>query len=208
MRAEKNLILPNTPDQIDKFDKEIQQQRLNVVAKLDHGERIASVQGKPKWAAFRASWQRFVAAEDKLREFVKQGETAKALELSVTEVRQAVAGAQQDVNEIIEIARAGIAHADEAAAAQYESAWMLLMGGIAISALIAACAGVWISLNISRGLRRTIALAEAVAIGDLSQEISVSSNDEISDVVTAVNTNDGQSARDGTGCRRDRRAVT
>jgi methyl-accepting chemotaxis protein len=42
VRAEKNLILANTPDQIEKFDKEIQQQRLNVVAKLDHGESIAS----------------------------------------------------------------------------------------------------------------------------------------------------------------------
>ncbi|WP_163452052.1 HAMP domain-containing protein, partial [Escherichia coli] len=44
----------------------------------------------------------------------------------------------------------------------------------------------WILFNISRGLGRAGALADAVAIGDLDQKIEVKSNDEIKDLVDAL----------------------
>ena len=46
----------------------------------------------------------------------------------------------------------------------------------------------WIALGIStRGMARATDLAQAVAIGDLGQEVTVSSNDEIKDMVDALN---------------------
>ncbi len=45
---------------------------------------------------------------------------------------------------------------------------------------------VWMSLSIARGLKRGINLAEAVAIGDLSHEVEHKSNDEIKDLVDAM----------------------
>ncbi len=62
----------------------------------------------------------------------------------------------------------------------------MLLAATAIVLLIAVGSGVWILLNISRGLARAGALAEAVAIGDLDQKIEVKSNDEIKDLVVAM----------------------
>ena len=53
--------------------------------------------------------------------------------------------------------------------------------------LLATATGVWIALGISSGLSRATRLANAVAIGDLGQTVVVKSNDEIKDMVDALN---------------------
>ncbi|MGY4485776.1 methyl-accepting chemotaxis protein [Bradyrhizobium sp. LM3.2] len=63
----------------------------------------------------------------------------------------------------------------------------LLISMIIGALLIAVASATWIALNISRGLGRAVDLAKAVAVGDLSQKISVSSNDEVGDLVSALN---------------------
>jgi methyl-accepting chemotaxis protein len=54
--------------------------------------------------------------------------------------------------------------------------------------VIAIAAGLWISIGISRGLNRALALAGSVAGGDLTQIVQVTTNDEIKDLVSALNT--------------------
>jgi methyl-accepting chemotaxis protein len=81
--------------------------------------------------------------------------------------------------------------ADEAATAAAEAAAFakqLLLGILGLSLLIAVIAATWIALSISRGVASAVGLANAVAIGDLSQTIAVKSNDEVGDLVTALNT--------------------
>src|SRR5258708_35327925 len=63
----------------------------------------------------------------------------------------------------------------------------MLLRPAAICLLTGAGSGIWISFSISRGLGRAVALAGAVAGGDLNQQVEVRSNDEIKDLVTALN---------------------
>jgi methyl-accepting chemotaxis protein len=63
----------------------------------------------------------------------------------------------------------------------------LLISIIFGSLLIAVGSATWIALNISRGLNRAVGLADAVSLGDLSQTIEVSSNDEVGDLVKSLN---------------------
>jgi methyl-accepting chemotaxis protein len=63
----------------------------------------------------------------------------------------------------------------------------LLISIVLASLLIAVVAASWIAVSISRGLSSAVGLANAVAIGDLSQTIAVKSKDEIGDLVTALN---------------------
>jgi methyl-accepting chemotaxis protein len=187
LRAEKNMILYPTPDQVALYDKDIQEARQSFAAKLDHGERIASVEGKPKWAAIRMTWPQFLAADDKLRDFAKRGEPAKALEVSQTDLRQHVNDVRKQIINIIEITREQMAQANAAASSQYDSSRMLLIGGIVVSALIATGAGLWISLHIGRGLGRAGGLAQAVAGGDLTRTIDNVTRDEVGDLVGHIN---------------------
>lgn len=60
--------------------------------------------------------------------------------------------------------------------------------GLAIVAIIAGiAAAIWISMTVSRGLQRIRTAVDAVAIGDLNQEVVVTTNDEIKDLITTVN---------------------
>jgi methyl-accepting chemotaxis protein len=187
VRAEKDLLLSTSQDEHDRDDGIIQKARQDLQVDLDRGETIATAEGKAKWLAFRTEWQKFAQADDKLRDFIKHGDTAKAEEVSVTDIRQAVNTAEAEVVSLVATNKQLLEETVAAASAQYESVRTLMIAAIVGSVIFALCAGVWISLTISRGLRKTVALAEAVAIGDLGQEITVSANDEIKDVVTAMN---------------------
>jgi methyl-accepting chemotaxis protein len=72
------------------------------------------------------------------------------------------------------------------AAATYAQAQLVLLLTVAGSILAGAIAATWIAVSISRGLGRSIKLAEAVAIGDLSQRITVNTRDEVADMVNAL----------------------
>jgi methyl-accepting chemotaxis protein len=63
----------------------------------------------------------------------------------------------------------------------------MLIAMVLGSLAIAAGTAIWISLSISRGLGRATQLANAVAIGDLGQTVTVRTNDEIKDLVDAMN---------------------
>jgi methyl-accepting chemotaxis protein len=76
--------------------------------------------------------------------------------------------------------------ADEAAK-EAAFAKTLLVSIIMASLLIAVASAAWIALNISRGLSRAVGLADSVAIGDLSQKIDASSNDEVGDLIKSLN---------------------
>jgi methyl-accepting chemotaxis protein len=187
VRAEKNIILYPGPDQVVIYDKAILEARQGFAAKLEHGERIASVEGKPLWAAIRRVWPQVLTADDKLRDFAKRGETAKAAELSQGEVRQHIYDVQKQILNIVEMTRAQMVQANAAAESLYDSSRTLLIGAIVASVLIATSAGLWISMSIGRGLSRAGGLAQAVAGGDLTHTIDTVSNDEVGDLIGHIN---------------------
>jgi methyl-accepting chemotaxis protein len=73
------------------------------------------------------------------------------------------------------------------AAGVYKSARNMLMAAVAATILLGVGAAVWMAFSISRGLSLAAGLAADVARGDLSRQISVSSTDEIGDLVCALN---------------------
>jgi methyl-accepting chemotaxis protein len=187
-RAEKNLILSTTKDQIERFDAQLVELRQPVQVLLDKMEPTASPEGKPKFAAFRVAWQRFQAIDDKIRDAVKRGQTAEAQELSTGEGAQQVADAQKQMYEIFELNRGRMTRAVAGSESQYDRARTTLITMVLVSLAIAVGGAIWISLSISRGLGRAGALAQAVSGGDLTQTIATSSRDEIGDLIGHVNT--------------------
>ena len=62
----------------------------------------------------------------------------------------------------------------------------VLIGAVALTLLLALAGGGWIALNLSRSVSRASALAEAVASGDLTQNIVAASDDELGDLVRTL----------------------
>ncbi|MGA2129526.1 MAG: methyl-accepting chemotaxis protein [Xanthobacteraceae bacterium] len=187
VRVEKNMIMADTPELIVQFDAEIGKERAGFVALFEKLQGIASAEGKQRLAALAGPLQQWTAVQDKMRDLSRHNSQEQAKSLSLNEGRQLVAEINKALEERIEANQKFMEQTEADVNRQYEGARLLLLVAAAAMLLIAAAAGIWMSLSISRGLARARALADAVAIGDLAQEIVVRSNDEIKDVVDALN---------------------
>ena len=188
VRAEKNMALAESKEEIERSDAEIAGLRQTFLTQLDKADTIATTEGRPKWAALRVDWQARQAIQDKMREAAKSGTIQEVKNLSTGQARQLLDVVQKQLGEIIELNSKFMTQAQLDASVQYDRARTLLLAAIAASLLIAIGAGIWISLSISRGLGRAGALAQAVAGGDLTQTVDTASNDEIGDLVGHINT--------------------
>jgi len=187
VRAEKNMVMADTPEQTGRFDAEIAQLRTQFLARLEKLQSIASPEGKKKLAAMGGTLQQWLGVQDQMREQSRRGGQAEAKGLSQGQGRELVGEVDKTLTDIIELNRKFMKLAEEDAAAQYARAFQILLAAAAGVLLIAAAAGLWISLSISRGLGRAVALAGAVAGGDLNQQVAVRGNDEIRDLIGALN---------------------
>jgi methyl-accepting chemotaxis protein len=187
VRAEKNLTISETKEQADGFEAELARSRPEFTAYLEREEATASAEGKPLWAAARGLAQQYLTAQDKIIDAVNRDARPLARELSLGSARQMVTDARGALQKVVELNRQRLTAAEADAQREYENARLIMLTVVAISLMIALATGVWIALAISRGMARATGLANAVAIGDLHYEVAVRGNDEIQDMVTALN---------------------
>jgi methyl-accepting chemotaxis protein len=187
VRAEKNLSMSETKEQTDSFEAELGRLRPDFMSKLERAEATASEEGRPLWAAARGLSQQYLSAQDKIIDAVNHDARPQARELSLGAARQMVTDARAALQKVVDLNRRRLSDAEGEAQHEYESARVLLILALAVSTLIAIATSVWVALAISRGMARAIGLANAVAIGDLHQDVTVTSHDEIGDMVEALN---------------------
>jgi len=187
VRAEKNLNLSNTSEDTESFLTELATLRPAFTTRIEQEEATASTEGKPLWTAARSFWQQYMTVQDKIIDAVKRDARPQARDLSMGAAKQLVTQTRAALQQVVDLNRRRLADAETDAQHEYENARLLLITVVVIATLMAAATGAWIALGISRGMTRATSLAKAVALGDLGQEIAVSSNDEIKDVVDALN---------------------
>jgi methyl-accepting chemotaxis protein len=139
------------------------------------------------FAAFSDKFDRWLTANEHIATVASQGGTGEAATLSMGDGRKAVAQVMQALDEYIDLQNSFMQEAVAQGQADYETSRLLLISAIVASLVIAVGSGLWISLNIGRGLGRAVALANAVAEGDLDQKVEANSNDEIKDLIDALN---------------------
>jgi methyl-accepting chemotaxis protein len=188
IRAEKNVLLAgtNAADRA-RFDAELLKQRDALGTQLEKIDAAATVEGKRRIAALRTTRQQWIEVSDKVRSLARDNQVAEAIALSTGAGRQLVSDQEKQIGDYLDLQQKFMAQAKDAAAQQYQSARLLLTAATGVALLIGAVAATWIALSISRGLGKAISLANAVAIGDLDQQVAVTGNDEVKDVVDALN---------------------
>src|SRR5262249_28881472 len=113
---------------------------------------------------------------------------AKATEHSMGDGLKATTPALNAAREYINYVKRTMAEESEEARIEGSHATIILLSLVLGSLVIAIVAAVWIALGISRALSRAVGLADAVAIGDLSQKAEMASNDEIGDLMKSLGT--------------------
>ena len=187
VRAERDLILATTKAQADGFETEINRLRSDFVARVDNLQSTATAEYKPLWATARTSFQQYTAIQDKVIDAVHQGAKPQAIELSTGPAKEALNGARASLQQAVDVNQKRFNDAQADAAREYEAARFTLIAVVLTSTLIAAMTGAWIAIGVSRGLTRATGLANAVAVGDLNHDVFVGSNDEIKDMIVALN---------------------
>ncbi|GAA0529250.1 methyl-accepting chemotaxis protein [Rhizomicrobium palustre] len=188
LRGQKNMILTEDPKIAAQYDTQIGELRDKLDGILAHGYEIAGEQGKPIYAHMQKTWEELKPMDIQLREYVRQGKKKEATELSLVTMYKPGIELLNSANERVEQAKAQMTEAQKAAENNYASTRNFLIGLTAAAFMLAAIAGGWIMILIGSGLKKVTTLVDAVAIGDLSQSITVKSNDEIKDVANAVET--------------------
>ena len=114
----------------------------------------------------------------------KQAEAAFAADEEMIPMLQPflVGLAKLDARQVARVSEAERANARLIATTQ----WMAIGAGIA-AALLAAAAGAWVVLSVTRPLARAVAFAGRVAAGDLTQQVETQGHDEVAQLLRELN---------------------
>ncbi|MDO9710929.1 HAMP domain-containing methyl-accepting chemotaxis protein [Paracraurococcus lichenis] len=129
----------------------------------------------------------WLPVQQRVLDLAKHDTKRQAAQLSATEARDIVRQAQQQLEDVVKLNETRLRTTIEGLAETYDTSRTMLITAMMAMLLLATGAAFAIALGISRGLGKAVALANAVAVGDLDQKIEVRSHDEVRDLVDALN---------------------
>ena len=186
-RQQRNILLASgDPELQDKWHADYLAGLTSIGEQMPVLQRLVPAGDAELFTAARTAYEALVAAMD------------KAVNVSITksdyfasQKADEAANLRRDANGLLttmlERSRQLLTDASVEADNIYSTAMTLLIGMLAGSALIAVIAAIWIVVSISRALKSALGLANAVAGGDLNATATARSNDEIKDVIDALN---------------------
>ncbi|APX67516.1 methyl-accepting chemotaxis protein [Sphingomonas sp. gentR] len=187
IRVEKNLALTNDDEQMRVFDGELMHARSDIKALVETGLANATPAGRQIWTGISESYTAWLPVNDMVRRLGLANRNEEAGALSMTKSRELAVQISQGTQQLVKNAKADMEAAQQNADAIYDSSRnaLFVISGLALA--IALAGAVWIARIVSQGLKKISVAIEAVAIGDIEQEVSVVTNDEIKDLVDTVN---------------------
>ncbi|WP_405054232.1 methyl-accepting chemotaxis protein [Telmatospirillum sp.] len=186
-RDQKQIIIATDDQKLDAATKQADQGIADVKKGLDVLGRVLGDADRTNLETVSDRFTKWLKTDEEIRRLARERGTGRAAAASMG-TRDLVQQMQADLEDVIVLSER---HMDEDKAQSdesYQSTRLTLISLIVVSLLIAISAGTWLALSISRGLGRAVGLANAVAIGDLTQTVNVTSNDEIKDLVVSLNT--------------------
>ena len=187
IRNEKNMMMTDDMALKRNFNAKFVEHDGRVQDNLNAGLKIATDQGRPVWTQALEEWRAYKAVSERARALAMQGQNAEAAEVSMTEGRAIVIRLGETLAKLTQLTQNQLVKADQESDALYASARMTLIATALVALLIAICGAVWVAMLVANGLRQVSAAVTAIAQGDLSNDVAVKSNDEISDLVETVN---------------------
>ncbi len=185
VRAEKNSILAQGTE-AEQYIAAVGQARERIKTLKDDVYAAASEDGKKLLEKFASAYAKMNVVEDETLRLAKTDKLAAA-QASMHEGLKATTEALEAAEAYSAIAKKTMAGQVAELKEASSRAETILIVLVLASLIIAVVAAFWISLNIGRSLARAVGLADAVAIGDLSQKIETSSNDEVGDLIKSLN---------------------
>jgi methyl-accepting chemotaxis protein len=186
-RNERNMTMTNDPELVKEFDDKASRSMTEFDRLLEEGEANAQAETKQAWREMRTSYEAFKPLDARIRAMARAGQNDEAAVLALGSARDSLDRVTKLTEDLVARAREDMGKVDKETDALYASARATLLTVAAVAFIGALVGAVWISLIVSRGLGRVGTAINAVAIGDLDNDVEVTSNDEIKDLVDTVN---------------------
>jgi methyl-accepting chemotaxis protein len=187
VRAEKNMILVGSPDEVRKLEASFEKERLAFDALLTKSKGLATAEGRPKWEALGEAFEQLNDVHGKVLQLTLAGDTAAAAATSMGDGRKVVGEANARGEELVELSKAQLEAAAAEADEHFATTRNLLIGLSVVSLLAAAGAAFYIGAVVSKGLARATDAVRTVADGDLTKTAEITTRDEIGDLLGNVN---------------------
>ncbi|GAB3630280.1 hypothetical protein GCM10027419_51370 [Pandoraea terrae] len=149
--------------------------------------RVASAQGKALLAKIKETRAQYVVSFTKVGKLLDDGRQEEATELVRKETLPALDILQDHIREMVVLQRQQTAIVTAQAGGAIDSARNLMLGLGVSAILIGIGFAWWIARSITRPLGGAVQMAQAVAAGDLTGLIDVTSKDEIGLLMRALN---------------------
>jgi methyl-accepting chemotaxis protein len=148
---------------------------------------LSSALGKPVVEAFRSTFASYWTSLDRVRTLALAGKNEEAHKLLMTEAAPLRQAAETDLQKVVDLNDRQLSEAKAATDQMYNASRMVLISILAASLVIALLASGWIIISITRAVSSAVKLAESVAAGDLTATAKTSADDEIRDLIDALN---------------------
>ncbi|TCL69752.1 methyl-accepting chemotaxis protein [Rhizobium sp. BK251] len=188
IEAEKDAIISTDASRKSHYFEAVAEERTAIKSLQAELGNVSDTEFAAKMASFSDLYEQWVPEQDEILSLARQNmpeASARAGVLSM-EGQQLVTRMLSTLKELNEIIAADVAKTDAAADEQYAHSRNVLVIIAASVAVLSAAFAVWVLLYISRSLARSVNLANAVSLGDLGQEIVHKGDDEIGDLVKAM----------------------
>ncbi|MBB4954823.1 methyl-accepting chemotaxis protein [Agrobacterium vitis] len=189
VRDEKNAIINTDPSKISEYVEGVMQRRVVI-------DKLAQALGndsnpliKEKVVQFQSQLAGWRAMQDTVLKLATENtdeSNKRAGEISMGEGAKITEALLQSLGALNSEIAADLKQTDDLTNDQYSFSRDSLVAGIVILIVLSAGIAIWIAMSINSGLRKIKGVADAVAIGDLDQNIDIKTNDEIRDVVDSV----------------------
>src|SRR5215813_912566 len=187
-RADKNIILDASEASVAAQTKAIDGYAEDARQQIDALHRQLTGENARLADTLAANFRNFLTLSQQGRAIAAINGNDKAFKLATGDGHSAFLAAIGNLSDLMDYVAGGIAAAVAAAHQDYAAAKTIMAIILAVSVLLAVVIGGWIIRGILGNLRRATDLADAVAQGDLSTQVSATGNDELADLIATLKT--------------------
>ncbi|MBW6423733.1 methyl-accepting chemotaxis protein [Rhizobium sp. XQZ8] len=188
IRQQKNLLMAVNAAEMQGYISKSDEARRAFDDTFKAVEARATEQGKALWAKLAGFTGEFRKQDDRIRTLMLGGDTATALKISTGDARTVTNEIDTLLSDVVKLEEGRLEAADVQADTDYAQTRLVMISVAGAAFLIAVLAALWIALSINRGLRNAVNAVQNVAEGDLTRFATITSKDEIGELLGYVNT--------------------
>ncbi len=147
---------------------------------------ISSNEERRLYEEFAADWKQYLAVHDKMLALSRNNETEKAKALLEGESRKLFDSSSIKLVKLIDLNSAGAVASAKESELAYLDARNAMLCGLVLAIAFVLAAATWLIRSITVPLTLALAAADRVAAGDLSSPVVVTSQDEVGQVLQAL----------------------